>query len=911
MATAPTSIGYNERAWAIDVISEINRYLEPRTRALARAGGEHTLRGSGAETSLFPDVLLFGDHAGSMVQQGWELKMPDTSINDLVLLENAEKKANRLGLDSFVVWNADTAVLYKKTADGDFAHAKAWPSSNLKTRAEVAGNRAAWTALLHRILDDVNDLLDYGEISGRRPEKVIGDSLFLDYLNLYAEGLSKKIEGACQSDSGLDSNLIIWWLDNKQEHPGSTRFQAISRVNLINWINRFLFFHYLRCYHSPASNVDSIQPGSTVRQAIDVFDEISRSCDFMNIFHPEIGQEHIDAATWAGLVELNGLLKDFKLETLGQSSLHAIIEGALSYSRKKLAGQFSTPKPLADLLVRLAIKDRTRPVVDPCCGTGTIVRAAYDLKRKVGLGVAESLESLWASDKFSFPLQLCSIALSDPQGMGEVVQVFKADAFRLEVGNPVEFTDPDSGETTERTLPKMHALVSNLPFVSFNKINALNPIIRKSHSDGLVLSNRADLYAHLILKLQALVEEGGQTGVICSNSWLGADWGESFKKILLNRFQLKQVVVSGQGRWFGNADIVATMLVLENRPPKHGGAISFITTDQRIEDWAALSDGIDGLGARMVVQSENKDFTVQKHKIDRIGKMEDIGLGWNALFVNLDWVDAIAPNLVPAHTCFRIARGERRGWNPMFYPGANHGIEARHVKKVLKSSRNIRRLVATPDDEAFCCSAGIEELKSKKDSGALRWIKHFESATNQSGKPLPEVLARPNCHWYEMSPATLADFVLSMNPDRRLCIHRLEERSFVDQRLIRFSHAGDRQTDPDLCHALLNSAVGMFLIEAIGFGRGLGALDLNATKLSRKFHMLDPGRLSKKQRSSIIEAFSPLLARGVLGLPEELQQEDRIYFDGIVLDAYGIAGFQDQIYKSLGRLFHIRQTARS
>ncbi len=64
--------GYNERAWAIDVISEINSYAATRSRAIVRAGGEYTV--SGQSGSLFPDVLLFGDSSGSLVQQGWELK---------------------------------------------------------------------------------------------------------------------------------------------------------------------------------------------------------------------------------------------------------------------------------------------------------------------------------------------------------------------------------------------------------------------------------------------------------------------------------------------------------------------------------------------------------------------------------------------------------------------------------------------------------------------------------------------------------------------------------------------------------------------------------------------------------------------------------------------------------------------
>ena len=91
---------YNERAWAIDVINEINRWAEMRSRAVRSAGGEWGLASSEKGNTLFPDVLLFGDAAKNAVLQGWELKMPDTPVTDRTLIDNARQKATRLGLSS-------------------------------------------------------------------------------------------------------------------------------------------------------------------------------------------------------------------------------------------------------------------------------------------------------------------------------------------------------------------------------------------------------------------------------------------------------------------------------------------------------------------------------------------------------------------------------------------------------------------------------------------------------------------------------------------------------------------------------------------------------------------------------------------------------------------------------------------
>lgn len=914
-----TSPHYNERAWAIDVISEINAYCAPRARAVVRAGGEYSVTGQSG--CLFPDVLLFGAHTGAAVQQGWELKMPDTAINDLQLLQNAEQKARRLGLNSFLVWNVNEAALYAQTSSGAFTPKKTWPAIGVTRRADVSQNRAAWVQLLHTIIDGVNDFLDRGDITGARPEVAISDALFLDHLEYFTPSLSLAIKRAHQTDATFAAELKLWWAENKTEHPGCTEFEGLARVNIINWVNRILFAHYLKRFNNAASAVESIKSGTTISAAIRIFDTISASCDFLNVFKPALGQKYIDSATWDGLIHLNCFLKDLNLGAVTQESFHKVIETALTYARKKLAGQFSTPRPLADLLVRLTIQDRTQPIFDPCCGTGTIARAAYDLKRTVGLTTTEALETTWASDKFAFPLQLCSIALSDPLGMGEVVQVFRHDAFTLASGQSIKFTDPSSGAEIARNLPVMHAAVSNLPFVRFEDSEKLNPsltaikgTLTQSCAGGATLEGRADLYAYLVFKLRDLVEEHGRVGIISSNSWLAVEWGKQFREILARCFKIRQIVVSGEGRWFDNSDVVTTILILEKRntPAASGELIEFIATTTRIENWATAPGGVDQLASHMLTNSAPPaGFTKQEYTHNQIQALEAVGIGWNALFTDLSWINAISQSVVPASNFFEIKRGERRGWDPLFYPDHGHGIEQRFIQPVLMSPSDITGLVTNATGEAFCCSDSISTLRANGRRGALAWISRFQNTTNGSGKPLTQVLARAGYTWYEMRPSTLADLVIPMNPDQRIAVHRLNQRSFVNQRLIRLTSRPGITVDIDLCHALMNSVIGMFLIEAIGFGRGLGVLDLNATKLSEHLNMLNPANIPANQRRPILAAFAPLLRRDVLDLTSELQAQDRLDFDRAVLQAFGIPQLQNQIYSSLRQLFHIRQTART
>lgn len=268
-----------------------------------------------------------------------------------------------------------------------------------------------------------------------------------------------------------------------------------------------------------------------------------------------------------------------------------------------------------------------------------------------------------------------------------------------------------------------------------------------------------------------------------------------------------------------------------------------------------------------------------------------------------EWIAALEIILGDLNDFFE--RGERRGWDAMFYPPENSGIEAEYLKPVLKSSSDIEGLVADADGVAFCCGLSIKELQARKHNGALKWIRRFGHAVNGTGKPLPEVLHRAGLHWYEMSDATLADLVTSLNPEQRIFVAKMRTRSFVNQRLIRFS-LRDAAFDLELCHALLNSMIGVFFLEALGFGRGLGALDLNSTKLKKHLPILNPSLLSNAQASEIKKLFAPLLKRPIENISDEMQRADRQTFDDAVLRAFGLYTSKEKIRSAFQTLYEIR-----
>lgn len=187
----------------------------------------------------------------------------------------------------------------------------------------------------------------------------------------------------------------------------------------------------------------------------------------------------------------------------------------------------------------------------------------------------------------------------------------------------------------------------------------------------------------------------------------------------------------------------------------------------------------------------------------------------------------------------------------------------------------------------------------------MAWINQFEGQVNEIGIPLPTSLARKGIHWYTMLPATMAEIVTSINFGDRLYFARFKEPTFVNQRLVGFTRKSE-EVDYKLCHALMNSLIVLFYIEAMGTGRGEGALDLSKDKIEDDLRIINPSLISKENREIILNLFEKLETRKILRIEDELEQADRNAFDDAVLNAIGCFEYKGRIKNALLTLYKIR-----
>jgi hypothetical protein len=104
----------------------------------------------------------------------------------------------------------------------------------------------------------------------------------------------------------------------------------------------------------------------------------------------------------------------------------------------------------------------------------------------------------------------------------------------------------------------------------------------------------------------------------------------------------------------------------------------------------------------------------------------------------------------------------------------------------------------------------------------------------------------------------------------------------------------------------MNSLISLFYIEAMGTGRGEGALDLSKDKIENDLRIINPNLINKEARENILGLFEKLETRRILPIQDELEQPDRNAFDDAVLDAIGCLEYKDRIKDALLTLYRVR-----
>lgn len=903
----------NERSEAIELIKLMDAIAKKNTWQIKSVGGESTLN-TGSKR-MFPDVILYGDNDRTRVLQGWEIKMPDVPITDEDFIKDAQRKADTFGVNSCVIWNFSNGVIYIKE-NNEWKALKSWTLPKIKTRTDVSTYKTEWAATIEEILRDINNLFETGELLSSEIGELTSN-IYSEIIERNKSLVADNLRTYSAKNALISAGISVWWKKVEKEYvfDENDMYSAYAKYVLLNWLNKLTFANLIKSYHSPARMVESINACLSQPEALKLFGEITDKCDFYNIFSTLDYAEYLPQQTWIDLTDYNALLIENNVSNLPQETLQTVLERSIDQFKRNATGLFSTPTKLAKVLVRAGITDLTQNTIDPCCGTGTIAKEILTAKIEATGNIEAAYKSTFASDKYSFPLQVSNISMINANAIGLPALLFQKNAFELATGSEVEITNPSNGNKDKYQLPLWGNLISNLPFVAFDQDGREEgkfiPEVLKKVKDQteIVLSGKGDLYQALMLSFWDKLANGAKVAVITSNSWLGTLAGLRFFEALNMYFEVHCIVSSGNGKWFSNADVVTVMLFLSkkeeisNPNPKH--TIYFGLTHKEIDAWN--DDEIKSITNSILLKKElsKQDISFKQYTYSEIQSYISMNVSLNSLFYNIDWLPKIKGKLCPITDLFDVFRGMKTAQDEIFYLKTGKEVDAPYIGDVLKSAKKVKTLNAIADTKAFVCDKSKAELSSLGHKKTLAWITKFDGHLNKS-------MPNKNTFWNNIADGTFSGssdirLFTGMNPEQRIFYGLLDKPAKINQRAIGFIPHTD--VNLELCHALLNSIIGVFYTEAVGFPKGLGALD-NCSKNVEKMYMLNPSLLSDTDVKRILAAFQLLLKREIMTTQQEYAQVDRLAFEKVVADCFGYTQHFNQIKNCVLEMQRVRLSVK-
>jgi tRNA1(Val) A37 N6-methylase TrmN6 len=369
-----------------------------------------------------------------------------------------------------------------------------------------------------------------------------------------------------------------------EEHAKRTGYrpapEVLAREMAYVLMNKIIFYKVLERHYALPNLKPAYREGlartcsSYLKGLTKLFEEaVKVSKDFEAIFRTGVydlidfveREEVLKALDW-----LIGLLDYYQIEELGDL-IGFIYEELIPGEERHKLGQFYTPKPIAELIVKWCVRSPDDKVLDPGCGSGTFLIEAYkrlaELKLKkpyrnvkyVREDVHEQLlMQLYGVDINEFPVHLTvmNLAMRNPKTPSTTMNIFVKDYFTVMPGQSLlaayTIRTPEGEKRAEVTFKDFDAVVGNPPYTRWKEIpkEVRDRILflygKSMRSYGLYrfVTGGAlpGIFIPWIMHSARFLKESGRLGMIISDSWLQTGYGIGFIKYLTDNFKIHAII---------------------------------------------------------------------------------------------------------------------------------------------------------------------------------------------------------------------------------------------------------------------------------------------------------------------------------------------------------------------------------
>jgi N-6 DNA Methylase len=382
-------------------------------------------------------------------------------------------------------------------------------------------------------------------------------------------------------------------------------------------VNQVLFYHILASHPhlrlDPIS-VDDLDPRSLRPKYFDKVLEI----DYRAVFEYDIAK-HLRPAD--GAPALSGLVRAFDLvqaSQIGNDVIGKVFHNLIPREKRKPLGAFYTNSNAGHLLASLTIDREEDLVMDPACGSGTLLVSAYDVKREIHERAGGRMD-LKTHEKFvgrqltgldimvfSAHLAVVNLSLQAPEYELESVRIAIEDSLHLVPGARVEssrhrlqratrpglrridaYTDDGSFKTEQGGLgggfvvDSVDVVLMNPPFSDSDRIP---PDYKAGLTDRFntkrfmnVLHGKYSLQLPFLLLADEFIRPGGRLGAVLPLTTFTGEAFANWVDFVVDNYTVRAIVVGvGRAAFSENTQLTECLFIAEKSPPKAGSQQKFV-----------------------------------------------------------------------------------------------------------------------------------------------------------------------------------------------------------------------------------------------------------------------------------------------------------------------------------------------
>jgi len=665
------------------------------------------------------DVLMEKDRADILFQNVktgktivfFELKDPSSpdgrSVLNPQVLQREMERARRLGAGGFGITNFVEVFFMYLSGDQPRVDFPKEPFVNRnvleryrKTLHLDSDLRAGLEKLADYMIDRAIDVL----LGRERKIRPVDETLVLllrAVIDGYSSAIASALERKYRGDADFKRRLDEWLSRQFWRVPTSFQdFERITHLSLLMLTSRLIFYKAVydsHLYDLPPLRMDDQTPDPWFYLYRNFFSYlVEKTGDFENLVGSEddILMEVAFVEPTVGISFVKEIISAeslYDFSKLDSDVVGRVFEGLLDEEERHKMGQYFTPPEVVDCINAFIFRDSRSAdmnVMDPTCGSGAFLVRAYMRKKALSQGKKDHfqlLSEIYGFDISDYAVQLATMNLAmrdlrlpSPKDIEEgrripYPRIFRFDFFDVYPGMILKFPH----RNIRFPLPQFDAVIGNPPYTRQEELakqekEKIESMLKRDWGEGFRVSGRTSLYALVLYHAAAFLKEKGYLGFIVSNSWLDTGYGEEMQKFLLDRFKIVAIVDSKVERFFPDADVNTSILIIRRESDevkRDANIVRFVYLKKPLKEVMKEYGGCDAL-VRLIENVRDSFYETDFLRIRSVAQVElrkDNKWGKYLRAGGVYWKIMEKGDWIPLREIAEVRFGIKTGDNKFFY----------------------------------------------------------------------------------------------------------------------------------------------------------------------------------------------------------------------------------------------------